>query len=173
MKTKLSLVEKVISICITVALAIIVILSFTKGVTVTHHPSQSGWSNTVKKVTTYQDYYAPYLIIILSSIQILLIWLVRKRFVCIIGILLNIIALAAPITYMLFSTKWARFLNASTYDYSYKYNEYIFGVPVYIIFGLGFVVTVLYVVLLVFRCKRIAREKKAVINDTSEQLSQT
>lgn len=159
--------EYLYSVFISITLIVILILSFTDCVTVTHHPSLSGWSPNSRPITTNTTGYLPVFICILTAAQLLLIWLVRKKFACIIGVLLNIIAAAFPVFYMTFSSQWGKTMSTFFYDYEPAYNEYVFGMPVYVILGLGAAVTVFYFVLLHFRRKRIDLEKLAKLNETA------
>ena len=172
MKMSMSEEEKFYSFLISIALIAIVILSFTDCVIVTHHPSWSPWylnafSPDARQTSVYTTNYSPVFVCILTAIQLLLLWLVRKKFVCIICFLLNIIATVFPAFSKLYLSYSIKRLNDAIYDYESAYNEYVFGTPVYVIIGLGAGVTVLYFILLHFRKKRLGFEEPVKTDDTS------
>ena len=130
---------------ITVLLLAIVLLSFTKCVTVTHHPGFSAWAEETwgRPLVVSKTGYSPVFICILTGIQLILLWVCKKRFCCWIGMLLNIVATAGPIRVRLFSNH----LEETKYaipDYIDPHDIYSFSWPVYLIISIGIVIIVLY-----------------------------
>ena len=171
-KERMSSEEWIITIMISVALIVIVIFSFTGCITVTHHPSWSGWSSKPSKVTVYTTGYLPVYVCILTAGQLLLLWLVNKKFVCILGVILNFFATVIPLPYLSFKASVEVAMKDFFTDYTPEYNEYVFGTIVYLIIGIGVVVTVLYFVLLHYRRKRISKKAPAAVTDPEDQISQ-
>ena len=157
--------ELFISFLISASLIVIVILSFTDCVTVTHHSGFSPWSTeyltsllssqSINQTTVYSQSFYPVFFCIYTAVQLLLLWLGRKRSVCVIGLILNIFFFGTFLFY-LFALGG---MKPIAYDLSPEYNEYVYGIPVYVIFALGAAVTVLYFFLLHFRKKRLALEE--------------
>lgn len=164
MEMKKSQEELFISFLISAALIVIVILSFTDCVTVTHHPGFSPWSTeyltsllssqSTNQTTVYTQSFWPVFFCIYTPVQLLLLWLGKKRSVCVIGLILNIYFFGTFLFY-LFALGG---MKPIAYDLHPEYNEYVYGIPVYVIFALGAAVTVLYFFLLHFRRKRLALE---------------
>ena len=170
-KERMSSEEWIITIMISVALIAIVIFSFTDCITVTHHPSWSAWSSKPYKATVYMGGYLPVYVCILTVGQLLLLWLVNKKFACILGVISNFFATVIPLPYLYLKTSFETAMKDMFYDYISEYNEYVFGPIVYLIIGIGVVVTVLYFVLLHYRRKRIPKKAPVTANEVSDQKS--
>ena len=135
---------------ITAFLIIIAILSWTECVTVTQYPAWSAWSpdlwNSPPVVSTAR--YWPVYICILTGIELILLWAVKKRFACWIGIFLNIAATVGPCIGEILLSFVTKKLGELIYDFSPGYNTYSFSFPVFLIIILGVVNTTLYCLLL-------------------------
>ena len=103
-KERMSSEEWIITIMISVALIAIVIFSFTDCITVTHHPSWSAWSLKPYKATVYKGGYLPVYVCILTAGQLLLLWLVNKKFACILGVISNFFFFFFPLPYLYLKT---------------------------------------------------------------------
>ena len=179
-KERMSSEEWIITIMISVALIAIVIFSFTGCVTVTHHPVWSAWDISTwnsemytgpnGKTTVYTTSYSPVFVCIFTAVQLLLLWLVNKKFVCVLGVILNIFATVLPVLSFKYFNMMGVWMKDNIYDYTPAYNEYAFGIIVYLIIGIGLVVTAWYFVLLHYRRKRIPRKAPAAVIDPDDQL---
>ena len=139
----------------------IVLLSFTKCVTVTEYPGYSTWSidrgNMQLVVSTVR--YSPVYICVLTSIELILLWAVKKRFTCWIGIFLNIAATMGPFCNKLLHSYVSRQFSKIMFDYDAGYVTYSFSFFVFLIIALGIAITVLYFLLFRFR-KNISKYEK-------------
>ena len=139
-----------ISLIITVLLIVTVALSFTKCVTVTHYPSGGGWSAGAwdNKAEVYTEQYSPVFVLIMTGVELGLLWMGNTLINTIIRILLNIAATAGPLGSILL--KFTREWMSNLFDYikAPQYNKIAFSWPVYIIIILGVIISVLHIILL-------------------------
>ncbi|MBQ6164054.1 MAG: hypothetical protein IJK23_06225 [Clostridia bacterium] len=143
----------VVAFIITVLLVAAALLSFTECVTVTHHAAFNAFSGEMGQADSIvtQERYSPVFLGVLTLAELILLWAIKKRFTCWIGILLNITATAGPCVFMTARKIASEMIAESIYDYRPAYNEYRFALPVYLILLLGCAVTVLYIILFRWR----------------------
>ena len=141
--------EKIYSIIISAVLAVIAALSFIESVTV---KILHGWGMSLnRKITEVYTGYFPVFICILILLQLILLWVIRKRFILITCALLDLLATIGPFVMLLYAATIERAIleerEKHIYDVYYGYIEVKFKWPVYVILVLGIVVFFLYLVL--------------------------
>ncbi len=145
----------VIKIVISVLAVAVVVFCLTKCVVVTNHPSFNAWDIDTwdQKITREKTTYSPLMVIICSVTELILLWVVKERFIYAVGFLLNGIGAFGPYVIMRFFQYTLEKMNNSMYDYASAYAEYKFLYPVYIIIAIGAVISVLYIVLFILHKK--------------------
>lgn len=142
-----------ISLVITVLLIAIALLSLSECVTVTRQrfsPGMVDWGEEAEPIVE-QARYAPRFVCVLTGLELLLLWAVKKRFACWLGLLLNLAATAGPWIVRAEGSKLAKLIQAIYTDIGGSTPHYTFQFPFHLILGLGCAVTVLYILLLLFR----------------------
>lgn len=139
-----------LKVMISILLIVMTILSFTNCVTVVHHDEFNPWASLSlwsknRESAPFQESYSPLLFTVLSVIELFLIWIADKRLLSFLASVLNVIATVFPI--------WSRYANQywgehpMMSDYFPAYNEYTYGVAVYVIIAMGATVFVTYIIL--------------------------
>ena len=144
--------EKIYSIIISAVLMVIAALSFIESVTLIIHHPWSPWKIRVggEVITEHIGYY-PIFICILILLQLILLWVIRKRFILIICALLDLLAAMGPFVMLLYAATIERAILETmgkiSYDGHSGYIEVEFKWPVYVIMFLGIAVFFLYLFL--------------------------
>ncbi|MCR4702287.1 MAG: hypothetical protein K5665_01345 [Saccharofermentans sp.] len=137
-------------VMISILLIVMTILSFTNCVTVVHHKEFNPWSSLPsfgesRESAPFQESYSPVLFIVLSVIELFLIWIADKRLLSFLASVLNVIATVFPIWSRYTMQQWGEHPIMS--DYFPAYNEYTYGVAVCVIIAMGATVFVTYIIL--------------------------
>ena len=146
----------ILSCLLSFVLVAVLLISFTNCVYVVHHPSWSAWSPDAfdaERSTSFYTNYSPLWVSIFTVIQLILLWIFRKPFVCWFGIVLNIVGTLFPGFRMILSALTGKMLKDAFYDYTPSYDEYTFKTPFYLIIILSIAITTLYIILFIFRRK--------------------
>ena len=168
MTKRMSGVEWLITLTISLALIVITVLSFTHCFTVTHHPEFSAWGPhdpySNNRITVTSEGFSPVLMCVFTAIQLILLWFVDKFFACIAGGILNFYATAIKALQYFLADMGNKILVDHIYDYSPSYSEYSFRITAYLIVVIGIAVTFLYIALLFYRTKRISSKTNVEID---------
>ncbi len=151
----------ILSCLLSVVLVAVLLISFAKCAYVVYHPAWSSWSpnsfGDYGRSLSFYINYSPLWVGIFTVIQLILLWVLRKPFLCWFGIVLNIVGTGFPGFRMYVDSLTGKILKDAFTDSYPAYSDYTFETPFYFILFLSAVITVLYIILFVFRRKTKAK----------------
>ena len=123
----------ILSCLLSVVLVAVLLISFAKCAYVVYHPAWSAWSpnsfGDYGRSLSFYINYSPLWVGIFTVIQLILLWVLRKPFLCWFGIVLNIVGTGFPGFRMYVDSLTGKILKDAFTDSYPAYSDYTFQTP--------------------------------------------